>query len=171
MLTHLCPPRAHPSMSTQGSHLPWGSGHSPGHTPPPSPEQETWSRDIWSCRQRPKSEQRDVTWSLLGSTPIPGSREPRGQTGLRALPVIAAVRGLPKENVRTDIYCAAEPHGHDKSQRGHPTLNVSLQQHDDLGAGFRFSLTGTWVEPTPVVSGQSGQSLLFIPLPQLLFRG
>ena len=80
-----------------------------------------------------------MTWSLLGSTPFPGSREPRGQTGLRALPVIAAVRGLHKENIRTDICCAAEPHVHDQSQRGHPTLNVSLQQHDDLGAGFRKS--------------------------------
>lgn len=136
-LTQLCLPGAHPPVPARGSHLLWGSSHSPGHTPPPSPKQETWSRDIWSCRWRPKSEQRDVTWSLLGSTPIPGSREPRGQTGLRALPVTAAVSGLSKENVRTDICGAAEPHSHGKSQRGHPTSNISLQQRGGLGAGFR----------------------------------
>ena len=55
VLTHVCAPTAH---TCPGSH-----GHSPGHTLPPSPEQDTWSRDIWSCRWRPKLKQRDVTWS------------------------------------------------------------------------------------------------------------
>ena len=53
----------HPRVCTHGSHLPWEPRSLSWPHTTPSPEQDTWSRDIWSCRWRPKLKQRNVTWS------------------------------------------------------------------------------------------------------------
>lgn len=82
--------------------------------------------------------------------------------------VTEAMRRLPKENVM----CSRTSLSQQKPER----------PSDDAGAGFsvssHFSPTVTWAEWTPrprqgwtVVSGRSGQSLSFTPLPQLLFQG